>query len=283
MSTLCAEPLSDRVARLITSGELELPPLPELAIKLRAAVDDESTRPADIASLIRTEPAVAAMLLRAANSAAFGGLKAITHLTQAIGRLGIGRAQTLVTGLVAQAQFQCAPDERNARLALWNHAVASATAARMLAEREGYPQETAFVAGLLHGLGRLIVSKALDDLETNDPELRLTNRARDEIVEQLQFQIGYTTLKSWNLEEDVCEAARAMCPDSRRGELAITTIVRASDVIAQKLGLHPFPDDELELMDDDAIESLDLSDIELAALLVDLEDEIEEVYATLSA
>ena len=108
-------------------------------------------------------------------------------------------------------------------------------------------------------------------------------RAKDEIVEQLQFQIGYTTLKSWNLEEDICEAARAICPDSRRAELAVTTIVRASDVIAQKLGLHPFPDRDLELMDDDVIESLDLSDIELAALLVDLEDEIQEVYTALSA
>ncbi len=263
---------------LISSGEFELPPLPELAVKLQSVMDDESASAADMAGLIRTEPAVAAALLRTANSAAFGGLKTISDLSQAIGRLGTTRVQTLVTGIVAQGQFGGGSESsRRAIEVLWNHAIASATVARKMAARGGYDGEVAFVAGLLHGIGRLIVVRALDHLSKKDPELALTEDATQELVDGLQFDLGYKTLCSWNLPEDICEAARAMDPDAEPSTREIIPIVQAADLIAKKLGMHPEPDPDLNLMDQDPIDALEVSEIELGALMIDLEDEIEEI------
>ena len=159
MTTLAPVSLVDRVHQLISSGEFQLPPLPDLAVRLQQALKDDSVDAQQVADLIRTEPAMSASLLRAANSAAFGGLRSITDLSQAIARLGLRQVETLATALLVQGHFK-ANRESNERMleVLWTHAVASATVARKLAIREGYPSEDAFMAGLLHGIGHLIVS-----------------------------------------------------------------------------------------------------------------------------
>ena len=135
------------------------------------------------------------------------------------------------------------------------------------------------MAGLLHGIGRLIVLRALDQLSQRDPELSPTPAAVDELVETLQYELGYSTLREWNLAEDICEAARAMAPDADLSSSLVVRIVQASDAFAQKLGMHPTPDPDLNLLDHDAVEAIELAEIELAAMLVDLEDEVEELRA----
>ena len=136
MTTLAPVSLVDRVHQLINSGEFQLPALPELALRLQTALKDESVDAKQIADLIRNEPAMSVSLLRAANSAAFGGMKAVTDLSQAIARLGLKQIETLATALMVQGQFE-ANRESNRKVleTLWNHAVASATVARKLARR----------------------------------------------------------------------------------------------------------------------------------------------------
>ena len=94
---------------------------------------------------------------------------------------------------------------------------------------------------------------------------------------------GYATLRSWNLSDDICDSARAMDPEMSQPDRPIIRIVQAADVIAQKLGMHPHPNPDLNLMDQDAIESLEIGDVELGALIVDLEDEIDEVRSAFGA
>lgn len=280
MTTLAPLSLVDRVHQLIQSGEFQLPPLPDLAVRLQQSLRDETADADQIAALIRAEPAMAASLLRAANSAAFGGLRAITDLSQAIARLGLRQVETLATALLVQGQFKANRESNEKTLeGLWTHAIASATVARKLATREGYLPEDAFMAGLLHRIGHLIVLRALDHLTQTDPDMSPTPAAVDELVDTLQYELGYSTLRSWNLSDDICEAARAMDPDAGVTSSVIVRIVQASDAVAQKLGMHPAPDPDLNLLDHDAVESLELSEIELAAMMVDLEDEIDELRA----
>ena len=56
--------LVTRVQELISSGEFRLPPVPELAVRLRTALEDDATDRRQIVELISGEPAVAATLLR---------------------------------------------------------------------------------------------------------------------------------------------------------------------------------------------------------------------------
>lgn len=74
--------------------------------------------------------------------------------------------------------------------------------------------------------------------------------------------------------EDIC-AARAMNPEVDDPTRPIIRIVRAADLIAQKLGMHPLPDPDL--LDPNSMLPLGISEEELAALLIELEAEIGEV------
>ena len=137
--------------------------------------------------------------------------------------------------------------------------------------------DDAFMAGLLHGIGRLLVMRALDRLSQIDSDVAPTAAAVDELVDALQYDLGYSTLRSWNFSDDICEAARALDPERETPTAMILRIVQAADLIAQKLGWHPHPNTDMNLMDQDAIEALKISEVELAALMVDLEDEIDDI------
>ena len=277
------ESLSSRVQELISSGEFHLPPVPELAVRLRTALEDDSIDRRQLVELISGEPAVAATLLRTANSAALG-FRATSDLSQAISRLGLKQVLAIVTAVLVQGQFEANRDSNRKRTKmLWDHAIASATVARNLAKRESYSTEDAFLAGLLHGIGRLLVLRALDRLSQIDKEFAPDPAAVDELVETLQYELGYSTLWSWNFTEDICEAARALNLDLDTPIGPIIRVVRAADLITQKLGMHPFPDPDLTLLDQEAIVSLGMNEDETTALMVDLESEIEEVKSAFGA
>jgi HD-like signal output (HDOD) protein len=75
--------------RSLAANTLELPSLPEVALKVRKALADESVSSAEIARLLGTDPALAARVLKTANSALFyRGSKPITSLQNAFARLG---------------------------------------------------------------------------------------------------------------------------------------------------------------------------------------------------
>jgi len=69
-----------------------------------------------------------------------------------------------------------------------------------------------------------------------------------------------------------------MDPDAGPPEKVIIEIIQAADHIAKKIGMHPHLDFRLNLMDQDAIEWLEISDVKMAALMVDLEDEIASAF-----
>ena len=268
---------------LVSTGEFQLPPVPQLALRLRTALEDPSTDRAEIVDLIRSEPTVIVTLLKTANSAALG-FRATNDPSQAISRLGLRQVQAIVTAVQVQGQFETDQDSNQKRLtALWNHAIGSAAVAKILAKRVAYGADDAFLAGLLHGIGRLIVLRALDHLAQVDKDVVLTPSAIDELVEALQYEMGYLTLRNWNFQEDICEAAHAMSPELAASTEPIIQIVQAADLIVQKLGMHPLPDPDLDLLGQGAIQAFEISEAEMDALLVELQGEIDEVKSAFGA
>jgi HD-like signal output (HDOD) protein len=256
--------------------------MPELALRLRTALEDDSTDRREIVELIRAEPAVTTTLLRTAKSPALG-FTSTTDLSQAVSRLGLKQVLAMVTAVLVQGQFEAHTDSnRKAIKTLWEHAIASATVAKYLAPRESYSPDDAFLAGLLHGIGRLLVLRALDRLPPVDQESAPSSSEVGEIVEALQSELGSSTLWKWNFKEDIGEAARAMDPGVDISARTITRIVRASDLITQKLGMHPHPDPDLDLLAQDAITSFDIGEEDLPILLGELEGAIDEVKSAFS-
>ncbi len=80
--------LLDRIKKLISSGGLELPVFDQTVTKLRKIAGDENVSAYEIEKLIHADQVLVAEVLRAANSAFFGGLQEIHTIRNAIVRLG---------------------------------------------------------------------------------------------------------------------------------------------------------------------------------------------------
>jgi HD-like signal output (HDOD) protein len=230
-----------------------------------------------VADLVRSDPAVAASLLRIANSAVFGGLQKVTDLKQAIARLGLRQVNGIVTALQVKGNFtHDSAGKRDILHALWDHSVASAFAARRLAQRLEVDAEEAFLAGLLHDAGRLLVLKAIDRFES-ELDAPPTRAVLDELMEVLHARLGYTALSRWKIPESCARIALRHEEFPKDDDEPLLSCIQAADLITAKLGFHLKPAPDVDLLHQEAVARLGLSDMDLATLMVDLEDELEEV------
>jgi HD-like signal output (HDOD) protein len=278
-TTLIDRPLAELVTEAINADKVQLPPLPELALRLQemlSRAEDIDTR--EVAGLVHSDPALAASILRIANSAAFGGLRQVTDLNQAIARLGLKQVGSMLTAVLLRQHFSDggAGAKRGILNVLWDHSIAVAFCAKRLAARGDVDPESAFLAGLLHDTGRLLVLAAADHLEREGSVPALTRPLLIELMEPLHCKLGHQTLNAWNLPEPICRVALQHEEAAVPGD-ELLLCVQVADLMAQKLGFHLDPLPELVLMNEPAVEILGLKDLELATLMVDLEDELQEI------
>jgi HD-like signal output (HDOD) protein len=136
----------------------DLVTLPEVALRIGRMVDDPTSSATDIGREISKDAALAARLLRIANSAAFGQHGKIANISRAITVLGVRQVRDLTVGLTAIRTFEGVGNELVTLEHFWRQNVLCAVAAGRIAElRNGGRGDTPFVAGLLHDIGHLVL------------------------------------------------------------------------------------------------------------------------------
>lgn len=269
--------LAERIHELVESDEVQLPPLPEVAIRVQEILSSDYADTRELDRLLSEDPAIAAALLRLANSAAFGGLNQVESLATAIQRIGLRQVGAIVTGLSVKNHFRQGEGlMRELMEVIWDHSVTSAFAARAIAREIGYEPEKAFLAGLLHDCGMVLVLAAVAKLE----ELGETySNSRDfllELMDQLHVKLGHRVLTDWNLPPEIADVALHHEEDPSAGN-DLLLMVQASDLITKKLGFHLHPDEETVIVDHPVMENLGMDDLGVATLMVDMEDHLLEM------
>jgi len=269
--------LAHEVETAIASGTVELPVLPEVALQVREVVARDGPL-ADVVAVVEREPAFAAAVLRYANSVAFAGLRPVTDLKQAISRLGMGAVEQTVLAVAARAAFTSAHPEDVAQYRLlWEHSLVTALAARRLAARVA-PPEQAFLAGLLHDVGKAVLLRCLAILRARPGGLQLSAEALHEFMTTLHCQTGDRFLESWSIPLEIRTAVRRHHDhdlDPARDRLVAA--VACADRVAAKLGASTNPDADTSVLDHPGARVLRLDDVKVAALLVDVDDDAARV------
>jgi putative nucleotidyltransferase with HDIG domain len=275
--------LAARLGREIREGRVELPVLPRAAIEVQELI----AREADVSSIVRAierEPIVAAALIKYANAAVYAGLREVTDLQQAISRLGFKSVRETVVSLSARAAFK-ADNAAQAKYyqTIWKHSLTTAVAARRLAAFVSVPKETAFLAGLLHDIGRICVLRGIMALKKRDPKgFVVPENTMTEFMDALHCPIGEVLCQAWNIPADLRDAiARHHDTNLTEPKDALAAVVQVADLMAAKIGasLHPQPD--LKLVERPAFTALQLDDVKVAMLLVELEDECESMSSVM--
>jgi HD-like signal output (HDOD) protein len=121
-------------------------------------VDDPTSSATDIGREISHDVALAARLLRVANSPAFGQHGKIATISRAITVLGVRQVRDLTVGLTAIRAFDGVGNELVTMESFWRHSVLCGVAAgQIAARRDRRRDETPFIAGLLHDIGQLVL------------------------------------------------------------------------------------------------------------------------------
>lgn len=274
-------PLAARLEQEIREGRVELPVLPQVALEVQQLVDQD----ADLSVLVRSierEPTVAAALIKYANAAVYAGLRDVTDLQQALLRLGLPSVRQAVLSLSARTAFK-ADDVRQQKLyeTIWLHSLTTAIAARRLAEFVSVAPETAFLAGLLHDIGRIVVLRGIASLRRRDPNgFRVPEHTIGEFTDALHCKIGDVFCRAWNIPAELRDAiTRHHEPMLTEPKDALPALIQIADLMAAKVGASLKPDPDIKLLDRPAFALLGLDDVRVAMLLVDLEAESETLSA----
>lgn len=138
-----------------------LRPLPGSATRILKELDNPHATARSIAELIALDQALTAYVLKVANSAAMGYLLACASVNDAVVRLGFKQIRSLVYSTIAAGPLTSRlAGYRLGDRGLWYHSVSVASSAHWLATALRFPDpEKAYVAGLLHDIGKLVLDQ----------------------------------------------------------------------------------------------------------------------------
>ncbi|MCF6282332.1 MAG: HDOD domain-containing protein [Candidatus Polarisedimenticolaceae bacterium] len=199
----------------IQQNKITLPTLPEVALKVKAAVDRENSTAVEIAEIITTDAAISARLLQVANSPLYRGRVAIESVQMAVTRLGIRLVRSLVSSLIMQQIFRATSAVLDNRFrALWEESVHVAALSRVLSYQQSQlDSEQAMLAGLIHNIGGLPVLKMAE----NHPELVNDETQLNEIIDFVSPTIGSLILKNWEFPEALAKIPQHYCDSEYNG------------------------------------------------------------------
>ncbi|MFZ4584296.1 MAG: HDOD domain-containing protein [Acidimicrobiia bacterium] len=131
-----------------------LPTRPTVALRVVMAANDPNSSAETLGRLIEIDPSLSAQVMRLANSAYYGLTHRVASANRAAAVIGIGTARALAastaTGLVGA-------DRAPTPMGFWEHSVAAAVAASVVAPKVGANASEAFTLGLLHDVGRALL------------------------------------------------------------------------------------------------------------------------------
>ena len=192
----------------------DLPVIPEVATKvINLAEDGLDISFKELESIIKIDPGLTAKILKIANSALYARQKEIESLQKAITLLGFNNIKSLVLLVIAAKFFQ---KEKNTDFyqLFWKHSIITSFMAKILMIKCNRTEfsELAFIAGLLHNIGRAVLFKAdpekyLKVVEQSEKNKSWCEEAEEKLFGTNHREIGAALLKKWNFPETFIDVA----------------------------------------------------------------------------
>ena len=191
--------ISYKLYQELKNDSLVLPSLPDIAVRISNALKDETKTFNHIAEIVQTDPAISAKLIKAANSAMYGGSNKVESISSAVMRLGTDLTHQLVMTFAMKELFKSKSALLKRRMKkLWDHSARVAAISHVLAKKLGnFDPEQALLGGLVHDIGVL----AILNYAAQFPEAEDNKSIIDSTIKTLRGRVGSTILKNWGFPE----------------------------------------------------------------------------------
>ncbi|NUN95610.1 MAG: HDOD domain-containing protein [Candidatus Omnitrophica bacterium] len=222
----------------------EIPPLPEVTTKVLQMTNDPDVSAAELNRVISTDEALTANVLKLCNSAYYGLPRVISSVTQAIMYLGFQTVRNMVLStavdhVYAKVDLSAYNHTQNG---LSEHSFAVAVASQVISKRlRPGLGDTAFTAGLLHDVGKIVLAKYVRGSKERLIELsgspHITRDAELEILGTDHAQVGSQIADHWNFPQELTLAiGYHHNPEDARGRPLLAVITYLANNVVLRLG-----------------------------------------------
>lgn len=261
-----------------------LPPLPQVLTKALELTRDDRSRRSELVSVLALDEGMTGYFLRMVNSAYFGLPRRISSLDEALGYLGYEAVEEAIFALSASKTLAAAvPSYLLEREMLWEHSVAVAHGSDWLANRvQVLPRSEAYVAGLLHDVGKLGVDLILnrepawEEAESEAADDITWPEIERQIVGHDHAELGAAIVSSWNLSERVVEAvALHHDPSKAVVDPRFVSVIHIADAAALMAGVGLGVDGLRYSISDFAVRVLEWDAAEIQSLIGEMQVAVE--------
>ena len=275
-------PLSLTIRRLLTTQPIELPVFHPIALKLQQLLQTSDFKIAEVIDLANEDQSLAGQILKVANSPVYAGRVRTETIKDAVVRLGARQVSNLAMAASQSALHVSDSPLINASMqSLWLHSHACAFGCRHLAQLAGYPEyeDQAYMAGLLHDVGKLYLLKALERLNSKgvaqaalEQELLLT------IFDELHVEQGCRLMEHWNMPKVYFDAVANHHDENFDTSDTVLTILRLVNAACKMKGIGLVKDETIDIGELPETAILQLSNDEIDDLLEAIEDSQELLW-----
>lgn len=258
-----SDQMLNALLKAIEGDEIALPTLPEVALRVRDEAESPDVSIAKLASVIGTDAALTARILKVANSPLLRSGWVIYDLQSAIARLGVVYTSTLAIGLAMEQMFRSKSKAVDEKLReIWRQSLLTAGLCHLICrKRSDLKADQAILAGLVHMLGVLPILTYADaqDLDFSPDDL-------EHVITLAHPIIGQRILAKWNFPSQLTDVPCGYADLTRKVEhLEYVDVVQAACILAAPAGSEPFGD--VDWNDVPSLEALGLKRSEAALYL----------------
>lgn len=265
-------------AQEVAAAVAELPAMPSSISEVISACDDQDMTVGQLSQVVLRDQSLTANILKLANSSFYGHARRVTTVTEAVVMLGFSAIKSLaISSHTARLLSGGLPGYGLQQGELWRHSISVAFTARRLAlEVKLAPVEESFVAGLLHDIGKTILSSymenAFDEVTRIAQERRMPfHEVEAELLGFDHAELGAHIAASWSFPPELEEAIRFHhSPSGATIKPALSHCVHLADAACMMLGVGLGTDGLMYGMDPHSLEVLGISPERLMHLMDDV-------------
>jgi HD-like signal output (HDOD) protein len=269
------------LASELSRGKVDLPSFPDIALRVRKVLADENVTQDQVTRVVGSEPALAARLMQIANSAALNLTgKQITELRTAINRMGHNMVRSAAIAF-AMSQLKKVDNLKGLEQPLdelWKSSAAVAAMSHAVARRfSKVNPDTAMLAGLLHGIGKLYILTR----STQHPRLFADHVTYNQIVRDWHSPVAKALLENWDMAEEIVNAVSEYEDMERAhsGPVDLTDVLTVGNLLA---AFKEHPDSlEINMHDVAACKRMNIDRATYEKLIDESESEIDALRQAL--
>ncbi len=261
----------------IRANRVELPALPDIALKTRKLLDSGKASSQQVSRLIGADAVLSTRLLRVVNSPIYRSNRKIEDVKSAVTRLGYATVRSIVTSIAMEQLYQnklASPLKKRFLERNWNHSVHVAALSHVVArDYTCLKADEALLGGLIHDIGKLPILEYAEML----PDLMDNEALLERLLNALHTKVGTMILRRWQFADELVKVAAEhesleRDPDT---DADLTDVVIIANLLSYVGTDHPLTKRDWSAIP--AFHRLALTPEESINIIRDARDEIAEI------